>query len=239
MDPARSHRRGELRYSLEALAPAGRGQDVRARPTRPYPALALLETRRFALGLALAVSAAAQAQAGAGLQERFSAMTGLAQWTLFRGGNVAFEYRRGRLAFEVSHGQGLDLNQAGGFALTGEERDAGARVRVPWTTGFGVGVRLTENLHVLLELKAHRYNVSGRDRNAEVTYTTYSIGPGVFYTFYLYKGLFLQPNLRFWPNVASSLPDGGAALVQPGGTTYLHKAHSFGLFANMNLGWSF
>jgi hypothetical protein len=172
-------------------------------------------------------------------QPQFSVMTGLTQWILFRGGNVAVEYKRGRLAVEYSHGQGLDLNQVPGLGLTPAERDAGAHVRVPWTTGFGMGVRVTEHLHVLVEAKAHRFEVTSRDRNAEIAYTTFSVGPSVFYSIHLYKGLFLQPNLRFWPNVASTLPRDHALLRQPDGSIYDHEAHGFGLFANANLGWTF
>jgi hypothetical protein len=174
-----------------------------------------------------------------GLETKFSAMAGLAQWTVLRGGNIAVEYKVGRFAFEVSHGQGLDLNQLDGFFLTSVEREAGAQVRVPWTTGFGVGYRITENLHALIEFKAHHYEVSSRDPAATASYTTFSIGPGVFYSFYIYKGLFLEPNLRFWPNVASTLADNKVALREPDGTTYMHQAHDFGFFANMNLGYSF
>jgi hypothetical protein len=189
--------------------------------------------------LVLVPSIAHADESPSGLHDHFSVMAGLTQWTLLRGGNVALEYEVGRFAFEVSHGQGLDLNQVPGLALTSAERDAGARVYVPWTTGFGVGVRITENFHALVEFKAHRYEVTGRDRNAEVDYTTFSIGPSVFYSFYLYKGLFVQPNIRFWPNVASTLSGNHASIRQPDGTTYDHKAHDFGLFANVNLGWSF
>lgn len=172
-------------------------------------------------------------------QPEFSVMAGLTQWILFQGGNVAVEYKTGRLAFEYSHGQGLDLNHASGVGLTSAERDAGAHVRVPWTTGFGVGFRVTEHLDVLVEGKAHRFEVTSRDRNAEIAYTTFSVGPSVFYTIHLYKGLFLQPNVRFWPNVASTLPSDHALLRQPDGSVYDHEAHAFGLFANANLGWTF
>jgi len=165
-------------------------------------------------------------------------MVGLTQWLLFRGGNVALEYKTGRFAFEFFYGQGLDLNQMPSLALTSAERAVGAHVFVPWTTGFGVGYRFTENLHVLVELKAHRYNVTSRDRNAEIDYTTFSVGPSVFYTVYLYKGLFFEPNVRFWPNVASTLPGGVAVWRDPDGTAQSHRAHDFGFFANVNLGWT-
>jgi hypothetical protein len=185
-----------------------------------------------------AVPEARPAGSSFGYEPHVSAMVGLTQWILFRGGNVALEYKTGRFAFEFSHGQGLDLNQLPGVALTADERAAGVHVYVPWTTGFGVGYRFTENLHVLVELKAHRYDVASRDRSAEVDYTTFSIGPSVFYTVYLYKGLFLEPNVRFWPNVASTLPANRTSFLDTDGTVREHKAHDFGLFANMNLGWT-
>jgi hypothetical protein len=166
-------------------------------------------------------------------------MAGLTQWILFRGGNVAVEYKVGRFAFEYSHGQGLDLNQASGVGLTSAERDAGAHVRVPWTTGFGVGFRVTEHVHVLVEGKAHRFDVTSRDRNAEISYTGFSVGPSVFYSIRLYRGVFLEPNVRYWPNVASTLSGHRALLRQPDGSVYVHEPHAFGLFANANLGWTF
>jgi hypothetical protein len=168
-----------------------------------------------------------------------SVMAGLTQWVLFRGGNIAGELKIGRFAFEVSHGQGLDLNQVPGVGLSSAERAAGAHVFVPWTTGFGVGVRITPDLHILVEAKAHHYNVTGNDPTHQVDYTTFSVGPGVFYTFHIYKGLFLEPNVRFWPNVGSTLKGNKAAIVQSDGSVYEHKAHDFGLFANMNIGWTF
>jgi len=174
-----------------------------------------------------------------GLSQQFSVMAGLSQWLLFRGGNLALEYKTGRFAFEVSHGQGLDLNQVGGFALSSAERDAGTLVRVPWTTGFGVGYRITENLHLLLEVKAHHYEVRAAGGANAVNYTTFSIGPGAFYSIYLTKHLFLEPNLRFWPNVGSTLSDNRTTLTRCDGSSYEHQAHDFGFFGNVNLGYSF
>lgn len=179
------------------------------------------------------------AEPNSGLSRKFSVMAGLSQWLLFRGGNLALEYKTGRLALEVSHGQGLDLNQLGGFALSSAERDAGTRVRVPWTTGFGVGYRITEHLHLLVEFKAHRYEVRAEEGSSVVNYTTFSIGPGAFYSIYLGEHLFLEPNLRFWPNVGSTLDDNRVPLTRCDGSSYEHQAHDFGFFGNVNLGYSF
>ena len=188
---------------------------------------------------ALAQVPATRTTSSPGLSQKFSVMAGLSQWLLFRGGNLALEYKIGRFAFEVSHGQGLDLNQLGGFALSSAERRDETRLRVPWTTGFGLGYRLTENLHLLLELKAHRYEVRANEGASEVKYTTFSIGPGAFYSIYLSKHLFLEPNLRFWPNLGSTLDDNRVMLQRCDGTSYEHQAHDFGFFGNVNLGYSF
>lgn len=174
-----------------------------------------------------------------GLERKFSVMAGMTQWLLFRGGNLAVEAKLGRVALEISHGQGLDLNQVPWLALSGDERSHDAHVYVPWTTGFGIGYRITENLHVLVEAKAHRFEVTGSSPAAKASYTTFSVGPSVFYSVYVYKGLFLQPNIRFWPNVASTLAGNRVTLRQTDGSVYEHHAHAFGLFANMNLGYSF
>src|SRR5258706_8506856 len=135
---------------------------------------------------------------------RPSVMVGLSQWIFWGGGNIAGQVKLGRWVFEYSHGQALQFERIGGFAMTRDEREAGVSVSMPWTTGGGVGLQITPHLHALIELKAHRYEVRGYDPQQVAKYTSFSVGPGVFYDIYLYKGLFVQPNLRFWPTVASS-----------------------------------
>jgi hypothetical protein len=170
---------------------------------------------------------------------RLNVMAGVMQWTVFHGGNLAAEYLHGRWAFEVSHGQALDLNALDGFALTQAERDSDLQLRVPWTTGFGVGYRITPRLHVLVELKAHHYEARLADGTETLRYTTFSIGPGVFYRLPLWRGLFVEPNVRWWPNVASTLDGDRGTLHRTDGSAVQHEAHDFALFANVNLGWTF
>lgn len=165
-----------------------------------------------------------------------SMMLGLAQWMLWGGGNVAAELKVGRLAFELSHGQSLHFDNLS-IALTSAERDAGVKVGMPWTTGGGVGFRITPNLHVLVEVKAHRYEVEG-PRGDAIRYTSFTVGPGIFYNVRLYKGLFVQPNLRWWPTVASTYDDKGV-LARADGTMYRHERHDLVPFVNINLGWTF
>lgn len=167
---------------------------------------------------------------------RPSVMLGLGQWIAFGGGNVAAQVKRGRLVFEYSHGQALDFSRVR-YAQTSAENDAGVEVTSPWTTGGGFGYQITPKLHLLVELKAHHYKV--RDvAGGAVEYTTFTVGPGLFYDLYLTEHLFLQPNLRYWPTFASTY-DGDAALMAKDGSTYRHERHDFLPFVNVNLGWTF
>jgi hypothetical protein len=169
---------------------------------------------------------------------RPSVMAGLMQWTLLRGGNIAAQVKVGRFVAEYSHGQALSLDNLGGAFLTSDERAAGVSITMPWTTGGGVGFQITPYLHVLLEAKAHRYEVRGAYANETLAYTTFTVGPGVFYDIYIYKGLFVQPILRWWPTVASTY-DGDGELRRPDGTTYRHERHDLLPFVNVNLGYTF
>ena len=167
----------------------------------------------------------------------FSLMAGQTQYWLFGGGNLAVQYASDRWVFEYSHGFSLKLNRQP-FALTQAERDEALTINVPWTTGGGVGLRFLGNWHVLLEVKVHRYDIR-HSSGQTASYTTYSVGPGIFYTVYLWKRLVIQPNVRWWPNVGSSLIGNRQTFVRADGTSFDHAVHDFGLFANVNLGWTF
>jgi hypothetical protein len=189
-------------------------------------------------GLPVAETAPISAAAPDDYAPRPSVMAGLSQWILWGGGNLAGQVKMGRWVVEYSHGQALHFDRLSGFAMTRDEREAGVAVSMPWTTGGGVGFQITPRLHALIELKAHRYEVRGYDPQQVARYTSFSVGPGVFYDVYLYKGLFVQPNLRFWPTVASTY-DGQATFTRPDGSTYRHERHDLGVFVNVNVGWTF
>jgi hypothetical protein len=161
----------------------------------------------------------------------FSVALGLGQWAL-GGGNVAVQGRIGRLALEYSHGQGVHLSELS-LLMNASEKAVGADVYEPWTTGFGVGVIVAENrsmnLRILVEAKANHYNVRGGDRNSELDYTTFTVGPGVFYAVQIWRGLFLQPSLR----------REGSTLRSANGTSVAIDRHESGVFPNANLGWEF
>ena len=166
----------------------------------------------------------------------FAVMLGLGQWAL-GGGNVAVQARIGRLALEYSHGQAVHLSELS-LLMSSSEKAVGADVREPWTTGFGIGLMVTENLRVLLEAKANHYDVQGGDRYTAIDYTLFTVGPGVFYEIPIWRGLFLQPSLRWWPTVASTFKD-GSTLRRSDGTAVTMARPTSEIFPNVNLGWEF
>jgi len=153
------------------------------------------------------------------------------------GFNVAGEVRYRRLWLEYSHGADLKLNDLGGFSLSGTERTQNLHVVVPYTTGFGVGLTLLDELWLGVEFKTHRYDVNAPG-GPIASYQTYSIGPVLGYKVFVWKGLYANAYARYWPNVASTLGDNKIALSGTKGTVS-HAAHDFGLFANVSIGYAF
>ena len=121
--------------------------------------------------------------------------------------------------------------------MTAAERDAGLHIFVPYTTGFGIGGTLVDELWLGVEFKAHRYEVSTPSRE-QVDYSTFSIGPVIGYKFFIWRGLHVNGHLRYWPNVATTLDDDPVDLNGANGRV-VHQAHDFGLFANVSVGWAF
>jgi hypothetical protein len=161
---------------------------------------------------------------------------GLVQLAL-GGFNVAAELRYRTLWFEYSHGIDLTLNDAGGLGLSGAERQNNLHVFVPYTTGFGVGSTVLDELWLGVEFKTHRYEVSAPNGSA-TAYQTYSIGPVLGYKFFVWRGFHLNAYMRYWPNVASSL-DSNRVALRSGATVVQHDAHDFGFFANVSVGYAF
>ena len=85
---------------------------------------------------------------------------------------------------------------------------------------------------------ANHYELQGADRNSSLSYTTFTVVPGVFYEIHLWRGLFVQPSLRWRPTVHTTLP-AGATLARADGTRVAVESHASGVFPNLNLGWEF
>jgi|GEM_PF-3108268 len=153
------------------------------------------------------------------------------------GFNVAGELRYGRLWLEYSHGMDLTLNNFGGYGLKSAERGQNLHIFLPYTTGFGIGVTLLDELWLGVEFKDHKYQVNAPG-GPVASYNTYSIGPVLGYKLFAWRGLFFNTYLRYWPNVATSL-NGNKITLQGTNGNVLHDAHDWGFFGNIAIGYAF
>lgn len=94
--------------------------------------------------------------------EELSVQGGLSQ-PLLGGGNVAVTYYGDDFLFDYSHGWNLDFGRAGGAALNADERRQQLSVVLPYTTGFGIGYRITRSFDIRIEFKEHFYRVTHPD----------------------------------------------------------------------------
>jgi hypothetical protein len=186
----------------------------------------------------LAAAAAASPVSGVQPDTQLGFHFGLVQPLVMRGFNAAVELRRGRWIATYSHGQGLEASRAPGV-LSSEERAAGMRLTMPYTTGGGVGVVLLDELYVLADVKLHRFEAHAGAGLAH--YSTVTVGAEIGWRFYVWKGLHVTPVIRYWPNVWDSAPESSVVVpTQDGSLIHPVAKQGFGgLFANVLVGWSF
>ena len=145
---------------------------------------------------------------------RVSVLAGLIQPTVLKGGNVEITYFSKKMSFDYSHG--FSLNMSGG-TITGDAKAQRLAYHLPYSTGFGIGYRITSFFDVRVEPKMHSWEVyyDGETRNNTnliKSYKTYSVGLGAYYRYMPFKnqsnwlqGVTTSTSLRWWPNVGSSL----------------------------------
>lgn len=114
---------------------------------------------------------------------RINILFGLSQPLVAHGFNVEGNFFYRRLAFDYSHGASLDFY---GSTVSGDLATQKLAVHVPFTTGFGVGYRFTENFSLRIEPKWHRWEIyyDGEVQipaNQLVEYTTFTLGLGAYY----------------------------------------------------------
>jgi hypothetical protein len=164
---------------------------------------------------------------------------GLLQPILTHGFNAAVDVRVGRLVVSYSHGQGLEISRAGG--LTDEEEAAGMRLVMPYSTGFGIGATIVGQLYAMADVKLHRYEAHAGSDFAR--YSTITVGAEIGWRYFVWRGLYVAPVVRFWPNVWDSAPPAGVMVPTKTGVIIHRPANqgiaNSGLFANVLVGWAF
>jgi hypothetical protein len=186
--------------------------------------------RLVILSCALLLSGNTQAQS-------WNLVFGLSQLAFLSGGNVEINYLTEKFVFEYSHGFNLDLNASPNeMALTETERQQNLDIEVPYSTGGGVGYRFTKAFNVRIEAKQHKFNVT-HPSGEKISYTTQDLGLGAYYFYKPFKrtNLIIVPSIRYWPTINTSLHDDKYTFSNGDE----HKAHDFGLFGNVSIGWSF
>lgn len=209
--------------------------------------------RSFVAALALLTAPVLSAQAPWDDTNRPSLVFGLSQLAL-GGGNVEATWHTRRIVVAWSHGAGLKLSGAAGPSQWATQQIA---ARMPWTTGLGIGPRLTERLDLRLEIKRHAFAIHPEQDDFRgpplVRYETTTIGIGAYYRWHPFaraanplRGLLVVPSVRYWPNVASTLPGDTAVFTHPvTGQRVVHRAAeqglpgTGGLVLNVSIGLTF
>jgi len=161
---------------------------------------------------------------------------GLVQLAL-GGFNVSAELRYRRLWLAYQHGVHLTLNNLGSLglsrlALSSDEREQGLHVYLPYSTGFGVGILLVDELWLGAEFTASRFEVRVPDSRT-ASYETYGIGAVLGYRLFLWRALHVNAYVRYWPTAGNHVTLHGAT------GPVRHQAHSFGVYPNLAIGYAF
>jgi hypothetical protein len=197
--------------------------------------------KRFLVGIALwASSMAAFSQTKEDIYaNKFTVAFGLTQPIVLKGFNVAGTYFTKNWTFEYSHGVNLKLEGA-----VNKDKNTVSTL-AKYSTGLGVGYRLTRFFDVRLEAKAHEFTTQ-LNKNEAITYTNFDLGAGAYYRIYPFKkstgalkGLHLEPSVRYWQFVKTNMPNEATPFTTEAGQAAVHKPYNFGLFANVSLAYTF
>jgi hypothetical protein len=143
---------------------------------------------------------------------RFSVLAGLIQPLALGGGNVEINYTTKRMIFDYSHGFSLNPPSVGDF------KTQNVVLKLPITTGFGIGYRINSFLDIRFEPKLHSFEVYYKDEekteaNKIKDYKTFTLGVGMYYRYFPFRnsnskflqGITTNASIRWWQNVGSTL----------------------------------
>ncbi len=184
----------------------------------------------------------------------FSLLFGVIQPLLLEGWNVEVDYRTPKLVFNYSHGWSLDLRDS---RVVGDAKDQHLFFHIPYSTGFGLGYRLTKVLDLRFEAKWHKFRLYYEDEafapdELIAEYRTTTLGFGLYYLYRPFrnkenalKRISLLSSLRYWHRVSSSLEKN--QLIYRNritGQQEVHEAANIGIantpwIVNLSIGYAF
>ncbi len=183
---------------------------------------------------------------------KFSVLAGLIQPLALGGGNVEVNYTTKRMIFDYSHGFNLNPPSVGDF------KTQNVVLKLPITTGFGIGYRINSFLDIRFEPKLHSFEVYHKDdekteANKIKGYKTFTLGVGLYYRYFPFRnsnskflqGITTAASIRWWQNVGSTLSNDKFSYDNKlTGKTETLKAANIGfgntpLVINMGIGYTF
>ena len=143
---------------------------------------------------------------------KISVLFGILQPTALGGFNVELNYTTQRMIFDYSHGISLDPPVVGDF------KTQNVVLHLPYSTGFGVGYRITQFFDIRFEPKLHSWEVYHKDDvqnegNKIKDFKTFTLGIGAYYRYMPFKnsenkflqGITTSTSVRYWQNVGTTL----------------------------------
>jgi hypothetical protein len=183
---------------------------------------------------------------------KFSLLFGMIQPTALKGFNVEVNYTTNRLIFDYSHGAWLDPPTVGDY------KEQKLALHLPYSTGFGIGYRISSFLDVRFEPKLHSWEVYNEgDTQSSTTkiteFKTFTLGVGVYYRYMPFRnseskilqGITTSTSIRYWQNVGTTLRnDEFSYLSKTTNNTETLKAPNIGIanspiIFNIALGYTF
>jgi len=145
-------------------------------------------------------------------EKRINVLFGLNQVLLLHGFNIEGNYISKRMIFDYSHGVSLEFS---GSSANADLRRQGVAVHMPWTTGFGIGYRLTDWINIRVEPKLHRFEFHYANESASnqiTAYNAFSLGLGIYGNYRPFKkmnnglsGITIAPSIRYWPTLSTTM----------------------------------
>jgi hypothetical protein len=185
---------------------------------------------------------------------KFSLVFGLNQPIVSQGFNFEVNYYTKYFVFDYSHGFNLHFKDN---LVSDDAKAQNLKFKISHTLGVGIGYRVTRDFNIRIEPKMHIWNMYQADKpysddNILKKYTTYTLGLGAYYRWQPFrnaenfsKGITVVPSIRWWPNVASTLPNNEYQYFNAQtNRAEIHKANNIGIantpfFGNISVGYSF